>query len=532
MASIVYQKNKLTGVTYVYESSSHWDKEKQQSRATRRCVGKLDPVTGELIPNVKVDVDSGSLPKKRGPKPVAICKRTFYGATYLLDAIGQTTGLEHDLKRCFPDTYKQILSLAYYLVLEEANSMSRFPRWASMHQHPYSKDIPSQRMSELFQSITEEDKQQLFRLQGKRRIEQEYLAYDTTSVSSYSKTLKQIKYGKNKENDPLPQLNLALLFGEQSRLPVCYRKLPGNISDVKTMQHLLDDMDFLEMKKVNLVMDRGFYSEANINELYKNHHKFLIGAKLSLKLVKPHLEAARTKLTSRSHYSSKYGLYYDSVMTEWSYIETKKRSGNTVKDTRRIYLHLYYNDAKASEDRMAFNGMLDRLEYELSSGKRNPEHERQYTKYFIIKETPVRGMMIEPKQEAMDEAEKNYGYFALLSNGIKEPLEALEIYRSKDLIEKAFGNLKERLNMRRYYVSSEESLEGKIFVQFIALIYLSYIKKAMSDHDLFKRYTIQELVDELDVIERYEQPGRRHSISEITQKQKDLYTCFQIEVPT
>jgi hypothetical protein len=45
--------------------------------------------------------------------------------------------------------------------------------------------------------------------------------------------------------------------------------------------------------------------------------------------------------------------------------------------------------------------------------------------------------------------EKYYGYFALLSNGVKDHLEALEIYRSKDLIEKAFGNLKERLNMRR-----------------------------------------------------------------------------------
>jgi transposase len=450
----------------------------------------------------------------------------------LLDEIGQATGVANDLKRCFPDTYKQILSLAYYLVLEEANSMSRFPRWAAMHQHPWAKDIPSQRMSELFQSIAEEDKQHFFRLQGKRRLEQEYLAYDTTSVSSYSKTLKQVKYGKNKEHDHLPQLNLALLFGEQSRLPVCYRKLPGNISDVKTIQNLLSDMDFLEIKKVNLVMDRGFYSEENINELYRNHHKFLIGAKLSLKLVKPHLEAARMKLTSRSCYSSKYGLYADSIMTEWDYIETKRRSGSTVKDTRRIYVHLYYNDAKATEDRIALNHLLDRLEHELRSGKRNPEHERAYAKYFILKETPVRGITLEPKQEAIDEAEKNYGYFALLSNGIKDPLKALEIYRSKDLIEKAFGNLKERLNMRRAYVSSEESLEGKIFLQFIALIYLSYIKKVMNDHDLYKRYTIQELVDELDTIERYEQPGHRARMSEITQKQKDLYACFQINVPT
>jgi transposase len=111
----------------------------------------------------------------------------------------------------------------------------------------------------------------------------------------------------------------------------------------------------------------------------------------------------------------------------------------------------------------------------------------------------------------------------LLSNGVKDPLDALEIYRSKDMIEKAFGNLKERLNMRRTSVSSEENLEGKLFVQFVALIYLSYIKKAMCDNDLFKNYTMQELLDELDVIERFEQPGRRCRIGEITKKQMNLY---------
>ncbi len=55
---------------------------------------------------------------------------------------------------------------------------------------------------------------------------------------------------------------------------------------------------------------------------------------------------------------------------------------------------------------------------------------------------------------------------------------ALEIYRNKDLVEQAFGNLKERLNLRRTLVSSEQSLDGKLFVEFVALIYLSYLKKA------------------------------------------------------
>ena len=38
---------------------------------------------------------------------------------------------------------------------------------------------------------------------------------------------------------------------------------------------------------------------------------------------------------------------------------------------------------------------------------------------------------------------------ALVSNDIKEAVQALEIYRNKDLVEKAFENLKERLDLRR-----------------------------------------------------------------------------------
>jgi len=47
---IVYQKNKKTGITYVYKNEAYWDKEKQQSRAKRTLIGKLDPDTGEIVP--------------------------------------------------------------------------------------------------------------------------------------------------------------------------------------------------------------------------------------------------------------------------------------------------------------------------------------------------------------------------------------------------------------------------------------------------------------------------------------------------
>lgn len=141
----------------------------------------------------------GFLTFQSTPSAVLATERKFMGATYLLDQFGKEIGVEADLELCFPEEYKQILSIAYYLILEENNSLSRFSHWHRLHCNPYSKDIASQRSSELFQGITEEQRMAFFKKQGKRRIENEYWAFDTTSISSYSDTLKQVKLGNNKE---------------------------------------------------------------------------------------------------------------------------------------------------------------------------------------------------------------------------------------------------------------------------------------------------------------------------------------------
>jgi len=48
--AIIKQYHKDTDTTYVYESASYWDADKQQSRSKRKLLGKLDPETGEVIP--------------------------------------------------------------------------------------------------------------------------------------------------------------------------------------------------------------------------------------------------------------------------------------------------------------------------------------------------------------------------------------------------------------------------------------------------------------------------------------------------
>jgi transposase len=531
MAAIVYQTNKKTGITYAYESISHWDKPKKQSRAKRKCIGRVDPETQQIVPTRRKKSPPRTDATKKGALPFTRNARKFYGATYLFDRIAEDTGLLEDLGTCFPDNWRQILSIVYYLILEDKNPLSRFPHWAAIHRHPFGEVICSQRSSELFASITEDAKQRFFKLQGKRRVEKEYLAYDSTSISSYSKCLRQVRYGNNKDHEPLAQINLSLLFGQESRLPFYYRKLAGNIPDVKTLRKLLADMNTLGYEKIKVVLDRGFFSATNINELYRHHMKFLIGAKLSLNLVKTHLDSVRDTIRVWPYYNQAYQVYACCLPTTWDYVQERPNKKDTLTADRRMYLHIYFSPERALEDEKAFNNRMAALQEELVKGPRHPDHEKQYEKYFDVRTTPVRGTKVTAKEDAFAEAKQNYGYFALISNEVKDPVEALELYRNKDMVEKAFENLKDRLNLRRVAVSSEQSLDGKMFVQFLSLIFLSYITKKMKDNNLFKDFTMQEILDEFDIIECFEVPGQKLQVGEMTKKQSELFSKFGVTPP-
>lgn len=530
--AMVKQLDKRSGITYVYESVSYWDREKKQPRSKRTLIGRLDPATGEIVPTDgrgkrRAQKEADPVVRK-GPVPVDRTDRLFFGATYLLDQIGEVTGLTADLKTCFPNTYKQIQSIAYYLVLEDQNPLFRFKKWAVIHRHPYGKDIPSQRSTEIFQAVTEEAKMHFFRLQGKRRAEKEYWAYDSTSISSRSETLRQVKYGKNKDDEHLPQINLALVFGEESRLPFYYRKLAGNVPDVKTIQELLRELDVLGYEKIKLVMDRGYYSAENINALFKKHLKFLCGTSSTLSFAKEFIREIGRKKDHYEYYNSSLELYVFSKTIAWDYEQERPYKGDVVKEERRMYLHLYFNPDKFSDDGKAFNRKLDTLKNELMSGHRVPEHEKDYRKYFEIKETPKRGISLTVKQDAVDAAHERYGFFVLISNEVKDPVTALSLYRMRDVVEKAFWNVKERLNLRRTMTSSESSLEGKLFVEFVALIYLSYIQKKMEEKGLFATYTLHELLDELDVIECFMEPGKAPIQGEVLKKQEQIYRDLDV----
>jgi hypothetical protein len=54
----------------------------------------------------------------------------------------------------------------------------------------------------------------------------------------------------------------------------------------------------------------------------------------------------------------------------------------------------------------------------------------------------------------------------------------------------------------------------------------------MQQTKLFKDYTLQEVLDEFDIIECFAVPGQRLQVGEITKRQAELYQKFGVDPPS
>jgi len=511
----INQINKNTNVTYVYESVSYWDKEKKQPRNKKICIGRLDS-NGAFIPSKRLIPEQAAV---RDPTVTASVE--IMGHSVILNAITKRLGLKRLLKSCFPNEYQQILTMAYYLT-SRGGPLSHCEAWCKSHEHPFRKPLVSQRISEILYSITTNGKQTFFARWMNKILENDYLCYDITSVSSYSGLNEYIKYGHNRDKEKLPQLNLAMLFGQKGGLPVYFQRMPGNITDVTTLHNLLKTFKALELKSLNYVMDKGFYSKKNVNELLISRDKFTLSVPLNNKWV----QYAIDDIYDTIHGPQGYRKIDDEIL----YVHSRLYPWG--KNNRRCYLHLYYNASMRASSVDRFSEKLVIYKEELESKKLTLEHQEAYDAFFVIKTTPKKGMKVSYNNEAISQYINRYaGFQALLTNVIKDPVEALQVYRNKDVVEKCFDDLKNQLDMKRLRMHSSAAVDGRLFVQFIALIYMSALRRDMRKSKLIEKYTVRELLEEMETLTKVKYSGKYgYIITEVTKPQREILKALDIEI--
>jgi transposase len=100
------------------------------------------------------------------------------------------------------------------------------------------------------------------------------------------------------------------------------------------------------------------------------------------------------------------------------------------------------------------------------------------------------------------------------------------------VVEKSFDDLKNQLDMKRLRMHNSATVDGRFFVQFIALIYMSALRREMRKSGLVKRYTVRELLQEMETLTMIKYSGKYgHILTEVTKQQREILKVLSIELP-
>ena len=527
MASIVRQK--VGNHTYLYESVSFRNKE-GKPRNRRVSIGKIDKKTGspvykqEYIDRMKakgITIESAECLPVYSVEDVRQSTILQTGMVHLLEGIAESTGLTPVLRQTFPFIHEQIFAVASFL-LSCGEPVAYCADWMKRSDFRNNELLSSQRISELLQNITDEERQRFFKAWSAYRSDREYLALDITSISSWSKLIDDVEWGYNRDGDKLAQINLCMLLGYQSRLPVRMTVYNGSIRDVSTLETTIAQMAPDELKQIMLVMDKGFSSRKNINMLLERKGvRFLLALPLTLGFTKKMIKSECKDIDSIQNTIVCGGDTLRGVSLERSWSKE-----------HNLFVHVFYNDLKATAVKNRLYGTVRLLVEEARINPDNGKLKNEFDHYLIIRKSDKHesGYTINIRDDVVAQELANAGWLVTVSNHIQDAAEAIRIYRDKDVVEKGFLRLKHNLGLGRLRVHSQQTMESKVFVGFIALILCSHIHRIMLEKNLYKTMTMKDLIKTMEKLRTQVIDGRR-ILFPLTKRQKEIYKAFAVPMP-
>jgi hypothetical protein len=507
-------EQRIGGTIYVYEATSYWDSQKHQSRQRRTYLGKKDPHTGEVIPP-----RSSQSPRRAKD----------YGNIYLLRQMAEQSGVTTVLHHVFPEDADLLLALACFEIAE-ATPLYLFPYWVETTELPGIKALSSAELTGLTHRLGQ--------MEGKRdEFFQRWIAqcgpvqavvFDITSLSSYSNVLNDVEWGYNRDHEPLPQINVGMVYAEQPPVPLYYHVYPGSIRDVSTLPNMALYLDAFGLRPTLFVMDRGFYSRANMIALLNQACTFLMPLPRSVTLFDELLAQHYQALTALPNTR----LFQDELL---GHVQTA-----ILLNLTSVAVHLYFDPVRAQAQALRFLTPLWKAETALlgqtfrqvqDAEKALNEHVSGASPFFRLVHTNDH-VDIARDSLTLTQRLRPMGITILLTNSRELDGErALQWYRQKDVVEKSFDTVKHDLDGHRLRGHSPETVAGRLFLKFLSLIIHAEFTKALRDHQLFRHYSMREVLHELKKIRVVEMANGKRVLTEISKRQRHIFHTLAIELP-
>lgn len=530
-------KKKIKGTTYIYYTYSRkYSSEKKYTEGRDTSIGKADPADDtRMYPNSNFlkffpnDIPADKLPPERSSclriGSFAVIRKilTEYKLDQIADAlIGKDSGL--------------FLDLAAYTIVTEGNVAQYYPDYAFDHplftdnMHVYSDT----KVSEFLESIT---KDQIIVFQNTWNEKQDhrekvYISYDSTNKNCQAGDLECVEIGHPKQDNGKPVFNYSVAYNNTNSVPLFYEEYPGSIVDVSQLQIMIDKATGYGYHQIGFILDRGYFSEENIHCMDKHDYDFIIMMKGMKPLVHEVVAASKGKFEDDRKYS----------------IRSYKLNGYTVRhklfpsDEKDRYFHIYYSDRRKAAERGELESKIDRLARYFKKHENKAVHfDKSLEHYFDLTywhegQKDEKFLYASEKTDVINEEIKYCGYFVIITSADMNYEEALTIYKSRDVSEKLFRTDKSFLGNRTMRAHMNETLDARIFIEFVALIVRNRIyhllqeqQKKSSKKENFM--SVPAAIRELEKIEIIRQPDQKYRLEyALTATQKEILKAFDLDV--
>ena len=482
------------------------------------------------------------------PQPTSL---SFLPA-YCVMGMAQDQGYLDSLAEVFGEKFAQqwIRSVTYRLL--DGGPAHCVSDWlADQYLGQKGCQLTGQRISELYAQCTQEkfDQFWLKRFQRSQNVRKSqklgkvrYCAFDSTSIACYSSTIEDAAYGHAKQDEGIPQINLAVVMDQVTGEFLYAHLYEGSINDRATYTFLIEKMvqAGFPMDEIILVTDRGYPSNNALNQVLSECGHFLTGCPINKDsdLEKWAIAHAET-MSMPTFFNLDIELSCHSTKEKWT----------VGKMTRTVYVHYYYDMQEASSARQDLSVKIHQALNALNKGEKISDALMKQVRP-LIKKVPNPNSNPHKKAEMhwviVDEevkrSFKRAGFFVLKTDCIADAASALKLYRLRGTIEEGFDQLKNELNGRRLRVT-ERSYRGRVLEFLIATSLRCQIlaRKAAQENDLSKSGkpvkipgdSIDKMFRQLDRFKiRRQQSNRRWQLDLLPAKVVSwLRVFFQVKAP-
>jgi transposase len=457
--------------TYAYEVTALWDKELKQSRSKTVYLGRVDPETKNI----------SKLTKKNPEQEKLILD--FGDGYFLLEYIKN-----FEFSNIFIDKiFKKIPAILPLMIYRLCNQSAMYncENWLDgnvLNLLCKNGELSSQRISDMLKILGDEQTQRDFFTDYLQLLD----GSDNSVIIDATSLPNQINIDFNawgrSDGKIDTQFKLLCVVDQVKKIPLFYRFLPGNLSDVSTLQTTILELAAMGVKNSFVLLDAGYFSEKNIIELYNKEIGFLTRMPSSRIIYK---EIILKKIRGIEH------LKNTKILNERTFF------------VKKIKIDLYGKKAYAYV-------VLD------------PERKAKELKELMQK------YCLNNLDHSDDNTKLEFGACGIMilvsSKSIHEN-EIVSAYYQRQAIEQIFGFSKDDLGLLPIRNHNEPTVKGYLFFQFLLLIIYIKIRENIRDFG-----TVEQMLMTLRKL-KCKVFGNQIIPAEPIKSVREIFKQFQILVP-